>query len=65
VSVRTPKLRYTEWRDYETGSVVASELYDPTRDEAEMNNVIVTPADPAALEQARQLLLRQFPHGKR
>jgi iduronate 2-sulfatase len=65
VSVRTSTLRYTEWRDYDNGSVVASELYDHTRDEAEMNNVIATPADPAALEQARQLLLRQFPHGKR
>lgn len=65
VSVRTPTLRYTEWRDYDTGSVVASELYDHTRDEAEMRNVIASPADPAALEQARELLSRQFPPGKR
>ena len=65
VSVRTPTLRYTEWRDYDTGSVVASELYDHVRDEAEMNNVIANPGDAAALEQARQLLRRQFPHGKR
>ena len=65
VSVRTPTLRYTEWRDYDTGSVVASELYDHVRDEAEMNNVIANPGDAAALEQARQLLHRQFPSGKR
>lgn len=65
VSVRTPTLRYTEWRDYETGSVVAGELYDHSRDEAEMTNVLATPPDPAALEQARQLLYRQFPVGKR
>jgi len=65
VSVRTPTLRYTEWRNYHTGSVVASELYDHSRDEAEMNNAIATPADSAVLEQARQLLHRQFPLGKR
>ncbi len=61
VSVRTPTLRYTEWRDEDTGAVTASELYDHTRDEAEMYNVITTPADPAALEKARQLLHSQFP----
>jgi iduronate 2-sulfatase len=65
VSVRTPTLRYTEWRDYDTGAVVAGELYDHTRDEAEMNNVLASPVDPAAFEQARQLLYRQFPPGKR
>ena len=65
VSVRTPTLRYTEWRDEDTGDVVASELYDHTRNEAELNNLIANPGDAAALEQARQLLYRQFPHGKR
>ena len=65
VSVRTASLRYTEWRNYETGVVEAAELYDHTRDEAEMLNMIATPVDPAALEQARQLLHRQFPLGKR
>ena len=64
VSVRTPTLRYTEWRDFDTGGVVASELYDHARDEAETNNVIAAPWDAAALEQARQLLHRQFPLGK-
>jgi iduronate 2-sulfatase len=65
VSVRTPTLRYTEWRDFDTGGVVASELYDHARDEAETNNVIAAPWDAAALEQALQLLHRQFPLGKR
>jgi iduronate 2-sulfatase len=64
VSVRTTTLRYTEWRDFNTGNVVASELYDHAHDEAEMNNVIATPANAAALEEARQLLYRQFPPGK-
>ena len=65
VSVRTPTLRYTEWRDFETGGVVASELYDHTRDEAELSNGIAKPADSAAMEQARLLLHRQFPPGAR
>ena len=63
VSVRTPAMRYTEWRDYDTGAVVARELYDHTRQEAEMNNGIAQPAYSAALEKARQLLHRQFPPG--
>jgi len=65
VSVRTPTLRYTEWRDYETGGVLAGELYDHTLDDAEMNNVIASPPDAPALEEARQRLHRQFPPGKR
>ncbi|WP_395740792.1 sulfatase [Prosthecobacter sp.] len=65
VSVRTPTLRYTEWRDFDSGSVVASELYDHSRDEAEMTNTVDHPVTPAALEQARQLLYRQFPPRQR
>lgn len=61
VSVRTATLRYTEWRSEDTGELMASELYDHARDQAEMNNVIASPADPAALEKARQLLYSQFP----
>lgn len=61
VSVRTPTLRYTEWRSEDTGDLAGRELYDHTRDEAEMNNVIDAPANPAALEKARQLLHGQFP----
>ena len=60
-SVRTPTLRYTEWRDFDSGKVVASELYDHTHEEAELHNTASAPADPAALEHARQLLHRQFP----
>lgn len=65
VSVRTPTLRYTEWRNLDTGGMVAGELYDHTHDEAEMNNVIALPEKSAALDQARQLLYRQFPPGRR
>lgn len=61
VSVRTASLRYTEWRSFETGAVLARELYDHTRDEAELNNVIDHPSDPATFEAARRLLSDQFP----
>jgi len=39
-SIRTPRFRYTEWRDYEDGSVIATELYDHENDPQEMKNVI-------------------------
>ncbi|WP_395751123.1 sulfatase [Prosthecobacter sp.] len=65
VSVRTPTLRYTEWRDFESGSVVASELYDHSREDPEMNNTVAHPVSAVALEQARQLLYRQFPPQQR
>lgn len=61
LSVRVMKFRYTEWRDFDTGAVLACELYDHTADPAELHNVIDTPGDPAALAAARELLHRQFP----
>lgn len=38
-SVRTADCRYTEWRDFETGEVVAKELYDHRVDPLETKNV--------------------------
>src|SRR6185503_10923732 len=35
VSVRTPRVRYTEWRDSKTGKTIARELYDAETDRAE------------------------------
>ncbi|MDZ4404157.1 sulfatase [Prosthecobacter sp.] len=61
VSVRTATLRYTEWRNFDTGAVLARELYDHTGDNAELFNVIDHPEDAAALESARRLLHDQFP----
>jgi iduronate 2-sulfatase len=57
-SVRTDRVRYTEWRAWATGAVVARELYDHARDPAEMTNVIDRPPDPAALEAAQAHLHR-------
>lgn len=61
LSVRTATLRYTEWRNFDTGAVMATELFDHTNDETELHNVIDHPAAPAAVEAARRLLHAQFP----
>ncbi|MBT5168946.1 MAG: sulfatase [Opitutales bacterium] len=39
-SVRTDRFRYTEWRDFETGSVLDKELYDHGSDPLETVNVV-------------------------
>jgi iduronate 2-sulfatase len=60
-SVRTAKVRYTEWRDWTTGEVIARELYDTENDRGELRNAI----DDAKLKEARQeaerLLNKHFP----
>ncbi len=62
-SVRTPIIRYAEWRDWESGSAVARELYDHRIDPQETRNVVDDPeyADElqsgiAALESFRPLV---------
>jgi iduronate 2-sulfatase len=37
-SIRTDRFRYTEWRDFQTGSLQATELYDHADDPLEMTN---------------------------
>jgi iduronate 2-sulfatase len=63
-SVRTDRVRYTEWRDWKTGDVVGRELYDGRRDPAETRNAVDDPALADALQEARRLLERQFPTGR-
>jgi iduronate 2-sulfatase len=60
-SVRTPQVRYTEWRAWDTGDVVARELYDHASDPLEMRNAIETVSERTALDEAVGLLRRQFP----
>lgn len=60
-SVRTEHVRYTEWRDWQTGKLVGRELYDHRHDPAEMRNTVETPVDAAALEAAVALLHKEFP----
>ncbi|MEW4453001.1 sulfatase-like hydrolase/transferase [Bremerella sp. JC817] len=38
-SIRTPQYRYTEWRDFASGQVLATELYDHHEDPAENSNL--------------------------
>lgn len=64
-SVRTDKVRYTEWREWETDRLVASELYEHATDPNESRNAITTPSDPAALADAKATLNTQFPPGAR
>lgn len=61
VSVRTARVRYTEWRDWKTKNVVARELYETQHDPAELSNAIDTPALTEARLEAEHLLRRQFP----
>jgi iduronate 2-sulfatase len=60
-SVRTPTVRYTEWRDWTSGKVTARELYEHDRDPQELNNSVDKPIDPAALAKAVAALHEQFP----
>lgn len=60
-SVRTAKVRYTEWRDWETGKLLAAELYEHPADAAETVNRVETPSSAEALKEARAALHKQFP----
>lgn len=61
VSVRTASVRYTEWRDWKTGKVVASELYDHRHDEAELKNSIDDRGLAGPRAEAEAALRKQFP----
>jgi len=61
VSVRTARVRYTEWRDWKTGRVVANELYDALHDRQEMQNAVDSPALAGVQAEAVALLTKQFP----
>jgi iduronate 2-sulfatase len=63
-SVRTPRVRYTEWRAWETGKVIARELYDAQHDPAETRNAIDSPSLASAQFEAESLLRAQFPPPK-
>ena len=64
VSVRTARVRYTEWRDWKTGEPVARELYDAANDPNEMKNAVDSPALAEAQAEAAALLKKRFPNSK-
>ena len=61
VSVRTAKVRYTEWRDWKSGEVTASEMYEDADEPAETKSVVDDPRFSSAKEEARQMLISNFP----
>lgn len=63
-SVRTDKVRFTEWRDWKTGDVVSRELYDAASDPAEMHNAVGSSSLAAAQKEAEDLLHQRFPKVK-
>lgn len=62
-SVRTPAVRYTEWRDWEEGRLLAAELYDHRDDPHETKNRVDAPPSSEALDAAKAALHEQFPPG--
>lgn len=60
-SVRTAKVRYTEWRDWKTGQVIGRELYDHRSDLPELTNALDDADLSEARAEAEALLKRQFP----
>ncbi len=60
-SVRTAKVRYTEWRDWKSRETLARELYDEAQQPAELKNRIDDPALKDAQAEAEALLRAQFP----
>lgn len=61
VSVRTSSVRYTEWRDWKTGDVIAKELYDQLADTDETKNRVDAPEFSEKQNEAAALLIKQFP----
>lgn len=60
-SIRTEKLRYTEWRNWKTGAIEAVELYNHESDPNELANAYRDTNLQKEMNEARDLLQRQFP----
>ncbi|MEI6195890.1 MAG: sulfatase [Verrucomicrobiota bacterium] len=60
-SVRTDRYRYTEWRDWQTGAVIAQELYDHKTDPDETQNVAGDPQRVTDMRECSILLQRLNP----
>lgn len=60
-SIRTEKFRYTEWRNWTTGKVEASEFYNHDSDPNELTNSISDSKFEKQLNHSRDLLQKQFP----
>ena len=58
-SMRTADLRYTEWRNWKTGKIIARELYDHRKDPGENHNIAATQGSPVQKLSGRMNI--QFP----
>lgn len=63
-SIRKSRTRYTEWRDWKAGAVIACELYAHPSDEQELTNAIDRPDLAEAQPEAAKLLAKNFPPAK-
>ena len=61
-SLRDDRHRYTEWREWITGNVVESELYDLAVDPGENLNLAGQPSGAAVMTALAARMARQFPH---
>jgi iduronate 2-sulfatase len=60
-SMRDARFRYTEWREWRTGRLQATELYDHERDPDELINRAADPALAASRAAMARRLAAQFP----
>ena len=60
-SIRTTDHRYTEWRDYKTGEVVARELYDHRSDPRETRNLAASSEHRDEVQRLAVELRKVFP----
>lgn len=60
-SIRTEHFRYTEWRDWRSGRVIATELYDHRSDADETSNVVGGAQLKETVRTLAEALRRQFP----
>lgn len=61
VSVRTKDVRYTEWREWQTGKILDRELYSEADEPHETRNVIDQPSLADSQRIAEAILQQQFP----
>ncbi|MEZ6138960.1 MAG: sulfatase [Zavarzinella sp.] len=68
-SIRTADVRYTEWRDWETGKILGRELYEHRTDPGELNNTVDNPGAPehlaTAIKELHLLVPTSVPPAKR
>lgn len=63
-SMRTDRYRYTEWRDFETGTTRARELYDHAIDALETRNIAGDPALDTLILELAERLEREIPRAR-